>query len=401
MTPVWGWILFGLLPFVPLSDSQVQARQLPHDAYIWQRHWNRNVAVAMRLSADLIRTWRVLAATSDAQGHLQPVAVDWTALSKSPSGLVLVIRIDGQLTHWDSNTLSEEVEGLLQVWQRQQLPITGIEIDHDCATAKLPTYAEFLRQLRGRLETRSVRLSITALPTWMSSSNLKILLQQVDEVVLQVHAVQSPHVGLFDPRQALQWVEAWAHRSLTPFRVALPTYGSRVSWRADGRVLAVESETPLLAGGYGAVELVASPVEVATFFRRLENTPVPHLKGIVWFRLPTVDDRRAWSLETWRAVMTGQPLHAHIEVQVHKSKTPGMQNLLLVNRGAVDAELPQRVGLPESCKLADGINGYALGHGDRGLFLQRVQQGLLPSQRQQLIGWMRCEAQEESIHVQP
>ena len=28
------------------------------------------------------------------------------------------------------------------------------------------------------------------------------------------------------------------------------------------------------------------------------------LVGIVWFRLPTDSDRRAWSPDTWRAVVT-------------------------------------------------------------------------------------------------
>ncbi|MGZ6228907.1 MAG: hypothetical protein ACXWNE_12305, partial [Candidatus Binataceae bacterium] len=45
------------------------------------------------------------------------------------------------------------------------------------------------------------------------------------------------------------------HRTSKPFRVALPAYGSRVSWREDGSLLAIEGEMPLLAGGSSAIEL--------------------------------------------------------------------------------------------------------------------------------------------------
>ncbi len=397
---MWRWVLFGLLPVVCLADSFLLPRQFPHDAYIWQRQWNPSVVVAMQQSSDLIRVWRVLAATSDSHGHIQPVAVDWAALTRSKRTVIPVVRIEGQLTLWEADTLSDEILNVLALWQAYQLPIAGIEIDHDCATARLPAYAVFLMRLRKRLD-KAVALSITALPTWLSSSHLAEVLKPVDEVVLQVHAVQNPRAGLFHSQQARRWIEDWSQHHMTPFRVALPTYGSRVSWRTDGLLHAVESETSLLAGGYGATELLASPTEIQVFLSELERRPVPRLRGVVWFRLPTAEDRRAWSLATWRAVLSRQSLQALVEVEVHESNTGGMQNLVLVNRGEVDAELPRQVLLPNACTLADGINGYALKHNDGGLFLQRIQEGLLRSHRQQLIGWMRCAAQEGEIHVQP
>lgn len=394
------WVLLGLLPLVCLADSFLLPRQFPHDAYIWQRQWNSAVVVAMQQSSDLIRVWRVLAATSDSRGHIQPVAVDWSALARSGRAVVPVVRIEGQLMQWETDIPSDEVRNVLAHWRAYQLPIAGIEIDHDCGTARLPAYAEFLMRLRARLD-KDIALSITALPTWLSSSHLAAVLKPVDEVVLQVHAVQNPRAGLFHAQQARRWIEDWSQHHMTPFRVALPTYGSRVSWRTDGSLHVVESETSLLAGGYGATELLASPTEVQAFLAELERRPVPRLRGVVWFRLPTAEDRRAWSLATWRAVLSRQSLHALVEVEIDESNTPGMHNLVLVNRGEVDTELPGQVILPYACTLADGINGYVLKHRDGGLFLQRVQEGLLRSHRQQLIGWMRCAAQEGDIHVRP
>lgn len=400
MRTVWGWLLRGVLLFSCCACSQEPPRRLPHDAYIWQRRWTTEVVAAVRQSSDLVRAWRVLAAASDVHGHLQPITVDWPALARSERALIPVFRIEGQLAHWDEDALRADIRAVLSQWREHHLPLAGIEIDHDYGTAKLPTYARFLATLR--VQFNEVRpLSITTLPTWLSSPDFPVVLTQVDEVVLQVHAVQDPHAGLFDVQRAREWVEAMSRHHTMPFRVALPTYGSRVSWRQDGSLLAVESEAALLTGGDEASELLVSPREVATFLRALERDPPPRLAGIVWFRLPTVTDRCAWSLETWRAVIAGKPLLTRIEVQARDSATPGMRHLVLVNPGDVDAELPRRVELPATCILADAINGYTLEHADARFILHRRQKGLLRGQHQQVIGWIRCTLEQEEIHVHP
>jgi hypothetical protein len=102
-------------------------------------------------------------------------------------------------------------------------------------------------------------------------------------------------------------------------------------------MLAVESEEPLLAGGYSASELIVSPEAVSTFLRELERNPPASLTGIVWFRLPVAGDVRAWSPETWRAVVLGKPLQPRIEALAERSDTPGMSNILVVNQGEVEA----------------------------------------------------------------
>ena len=80
------------------------------------------------------------------------------------------------------------------------------------------------------------------------------------------------------------------------FRVMFDTaYGVRVTRREDRSMLAVESEEPLLAGGYSAGELIVSPQAVSSLLRELERDPPSSLTGIVWFRLPVVGDIRAWS----------------------------------------------------------------------------------------------------------
>src|ERR1700690_498531 len=101
MTSSWLRLLFLLLPLTALAASGETHGVLPQDAYVWQRHWTPSVASAVTQSSDLVRAWRVLAAQSDAQGRLGPMAVDWAALARSGRPVIPVIRIDGQLAQWD------------------------------------------------------------------------------------------------------------------------------------------------------------------------------------------------------------------------------------------------------------------------------------------------------------
>jgi hypothetical protein len=192
-----------------------------------------------------------------------------------------------------------------------------------------------------------------------------------------------------------------SHRTDKPFRVALPAYGVRVTRREDGSMLAVESEEPLLAGGYSSSELIVSPEVVSGLLRDLEHDPPATLAGIVWFRLPVAGDIRAWSPETWRAVVMGKPLHPRLEAIVEKSTIPGMNNIVLINNGDVDGGLPRTIDLPASCTIADGINGYTLAHSQSGLSIERQQDGFLPGHQRRLIGWMRCTPAQVAIHAQP
>jgi hypothetical protein len=399
MYPARARLLFATFAFVLLSGASGSRRALLQDAYIWQRKWTPALRVALKQSSDLVHAWRVLAAYSDEGGRLQPVAVDWQSLKNSGRPVIPVVRINGQLAQYNEDQLLRDLDGVLSEWRQILPPIAGLELDHDCADARLDAYAQFLARVRALLP-QTIPLSITTLPSWLSSPKLDAVFRPVNEIVLQVHMVQSPRAGLFNANQARQWIQALTRHTDKPFRVALPAYGVRVTWRNDGSMLAVESEEPLLAGGYSASELIVSPEAVSTLLRELERDPPASLAGFVWFRLPVAGDIRAWSLETWRAVVLGKPLQSRIEALAEKSDTPGMSNIVLINQGEVDGVLPARIDLPPSCTIADGINGYVLDHGESGLSIGRQQDGLLPGHQRRLIGWMRCTPAEVAIHAQ-
>lgn len=378
-----------------------------HEVYVWQRAWRPALGTALLQAADLSQRWRVLAGQASADGQLQPVAIDTAMLQATARPVMMVLRIEGQFGTLDDpaavSRLITQITALRQRWQAWGLQPAGIEIDHDCGTARLAGYARFLSQLRGSLvpekSGQQLSLSITALPAWLASPQLESLLAQVDESVLQVHAVKQPREGLFDASQAQRWAADYGRRTPKPFRVALPAYGTRVSFDDYGNLAAVDSETPGQARHDDARELSVSPRAVAGLIKALQADPPSHWSGWAWFRLPTADDRRAWSLATWRAVAQGQPLAAPASIQQHPGADPGLVEVLLHNASALDADLPQNWVLPRECSVADAANGYQLRRAAGSLQFQRPQPGLLRPHSQLLIGWMRCTPPPSTPHA--
>jgi hypothetical protein len=341
----------------------------------------------------------VLVAELGADGKLVPVPIDRAALAQSGRPVIAVVRIDGTLTGWDSTKLSDLILGLIQ----SDSIFSGVEIDHDCGTARLVAYSQFLSTLRRRLDP-SLSLSITALPAWLDSPGLEAVLKAADQAVLQVHAVAAPMTGLFNPDQARRWIDAFARRTEKNFHVALPTYGSRLVFGRSGDIFAVESEVPMRAGTDGGAELFATPEQVERLLASLRHDPPAHFAGISWFRLPTDLDKRGWSFATWQHVIEGKLLDGSIEARAEPADAAGTQALILLNPGDSDAALPGTIELPPSCPLADGINGYRLEHPPTGMILRRLARGLLHGGHRRVIGWTRCAdaaPSPEMLHAVP
>jgi hypothetical protein len=259
---------------------------LAHDAYVWQRRWQPALSAALRDSADLVGSWRILAGEIDRQGRFEPIAVDRAAIVASGRPAIPVVRIAAPLATLDSAMLVADLVAVRGDWPTS----TTLEIDHDCGSRQLADYARFLVALRRALPPGQ-RLLITVLPDWLGARELDGLLATVDEVVLQLHSLDKQARSLFDAAGARAWTASLARRTGKPFRVALPNYGSRVVLDGQGRIAAIESEVPIDGGRLGAVpgedrELFAAPATVSAFLRWLEKTSPRHFAGVVWFRLP-------------------------------------------------------------------------------------------------------------------
>lgn len=401
-----------LLGVVGLSGSTPQLRTttepLAHDAYIWQRAWTGPVLTAARGSADIVRTWRVLLAEADRSGRWADVAVPWKDLLAAGRPVVTVVRIDGRLDEARIGVLIDQIVARVDAASRAAAlarpggALAGLEIDYDCPTSKLPTYARFLAELRSRLP-RPLALSITALPTWLNSRALEQLAPPLDEIVLQVHAVDDPRRGLFDPARAEDWVREFGRRIGRPFRVALPVYDVRVSWRADGRLASVEGEVPLLEGARDSALLGATPDTILRFVERLSVASPQGLIGIAWFRLPTEADSRTWSLPTWRAVVGGALPPRQLRAALLPTETPDLWTVALSNDGVTDAPFPRQVRLDKACALADGANGFRLKVArlavDRPLILEAAGEGRVRAHRNRVIGWARCSQPGSELDV--
>ncbi|WP_159107268.1 DUF3142 domain-containing protein, partial [Azospirillum sp. B4] len=236
----------ALLPPRSPAPPAVPPNHVPNDIYVWQRAWTPALGQAMDQAAPDVTAWRVLAAEVSVEGRAAPALANDGANDGRLESLrahlagrpvILVVRIDGRLTEADPAALVDTALAPLRRWREAGVAVAGLEIDHDCPTSRLPFYARFLTALRARLGT--TRLSITALPTWLPAPALCDVVAVPDEVVLQAHAVSAPTDGLFSPVHAARWVAAYAVGFPTPFGVALPDYGSCVSWNADDTLATV------------------------------------------------------------------------------------------------------------------------------------------------------------------
>ena len=180
---------------------------LPHDAYIWQRLWTPQVIAA----AQRRPTWCGRGAcslpkpTAPAIGSRSPfrgTPCRRRAVRSSPSC--------GSTAGWTKPACRRCSTGS-RPHRRRPPPSPASRSTTTARPRSLSAYARFLAALRARLPA-VLKLSITALPTWMNSPALERLAPPLDELVLQVHAVDDPRRGLFDPAQAERWVHAFARR---------------------------------------------------------------------------------------------------------------------------------------------------------------------------------------------
>jgi hypothetical protein len=378
-----GLCFLGLLS----SCSQAPSPALTQDAYVWQRHWTPAVSDAVRSRELPLDGLRVLALQWIGERVVQ-TQPDLPALAARDLPLRLVVRIEGSRPRLPTAMVSEAIRKVLADWRSGALRVEGVEIDHDCASAGLDDYADWLSRLKSELPS-GLTLSITALPSWLDNpEDLRALRRIADESVLQVHAVEAGQVHLFDPDSALRWIAAWQTNGDQPFRVALPAYRLRVRNGADGRPLSVDGEGLGELSGNSATERYAIPAEVAQVVRRLGRDAPPAMRGWIWFRLPVAGDRLGWAPATLAHAMRGEMPDSFLELD-SSSRDNILFDLSLHNPTTTDALGPSTISLPAECSL---IEGSGLFHADpaKAQLLSEQRPWLAPNQRVR-IGYARCE----------
>ncbi|HEF4761440.1 TPA: DUF3142 domain-containing protein [Pseudomonas putida] len=386
MVSLTRWMI-GLMALALLNGCGRQdAPTLDQQLYVWQRQWTPAHETALRDSRAEFSTLRVLALQAFPKAGWSRARIDSVTLKQDGRPLIAVIRLDGQLKSLNQDEITAQIQLVISDWQAQGLSLTGVEIDHDAGSARLPAYREFLAHLRAVLPA-TLSLSITALPAWLNSPELPALLSTVDSSVLQVHAVSDPRRGLFDPDQARRWAEAWSRVTTKGFYLALPAYGVALLPDAGGAPI-VESEVPIERAGERR-ELLADPRQLSQLSTQLRSDPPAHLAGLIWFRLPLVNDRRAWSLTTLRAVARGDVLGSHLALNLTSQQ--GLYEISIRNEGNLDSAWPERLALAvQGCEGADALAGYALQQRSDLLTFTRLREGRIAAGGQRAIGWARC-----------
>lgn len=360
-----------------------------HAAYVWQRQWNADLVEALAASRASLTELRVLALERDPGGRWVAAAPDLAALAADGRPVVLVVRIDGfrPPAVAEAAAIAERLTERAAAWRAAGVRLVGLELDHDCARARLPEYVRLLDALKPALPALS--LSITALPDWTGAPGWAELLATVDHAVLQVHAVDRPERGIFEAERAEAQARTYAAQAGgRPWRLALPVYGLALRTERDGRVSGIEAERPRGASPAGGWhEWQADPVAVAGLLKRLQAEPPAGLAGILWFRLPRAGDRRAWSWTTLEAVIGGRSLHYVFEVAATPTSA-GAYDLTIVNHGTLDAE-PPIVRIDGDCAYGDALPPWRRELAGAQRFVAEPGQRLRAGSRQ-AIGWLRC-----------
>jgi hypothetical protein len=131
--------------------------------------------------------------------------------------------------------------------QSDTSPIIGLQLDLDFPTRLLPRYAEVLRHVRSALPP-TTKLSITGLPTWMSSGDLRLVLSEVDFWAPQFYGDTVPqYIGSLSPISSADGVRRdviEARRLGKPFFAGLSIYGMALHYAADGSLIEIRGNIP-------------------------------------------------------------------------------------------------------------------------------------------------------------
>ena len=393
---------------VPRADGA-----LPQEFYIWQRSWGDALHQALETS-DLKPAGYVVFGGEVAwkQGDIRVARaqVDYKALKATGLPVGLALRIGpysgpfekkGQL----AATLVELATSLVKEARQGGIAPTELQLDFDCAESKLDGYRVWVELIAEKVG--DVPVIITALPCWLRHRTFRRLVAETDGYILQVHSLVRPASAdspmcLCDPVKSRQWIEQ-AARIGVPFRVALPTYGYVVAFARTGEFVGLSAEGPALSWPADAQlrSLRADPAAMARLVQDLTRNRPESMQGVIWYRMPTSDDRLNWSAATLRAVMEGREPRAELTARVRRTKE-GLAELDLVNSGDDGASLDVTVSAKwQGARLvaADSIGGFRVADVSCGEV--RMQAGRLtrleqiPPGGQRQVGWLRLSENTE------
>ena len=386
-------------------------RPLARQAYVWQRAWNEAVRDAIQehqgsfsglavLGAEV--TWR----QKTPRAVRVPIDYAWLRSRKTPLSLVLRVgpyggpfRTDDEAVRW----LGQLARECVQEARAQQVTLTELQIDFDCADAKLDGYAIWLAALKR--QAPGTPIAITALPSWLKQPAFRRLIAEADGYILQVHSLARPKgvdapFNLCDPGAAREAV-VLAGRLGQPFRVALPTYGYQLAFDGQGRFAGLSAEGPAREWpeDHQVREVRADASAMAALVREWTTRRPRAMQGLIWYRLPVAGDRLNWPWTTLAEVMEGRTPQTRFKLELREPQ-PGLVETELVNTGGTVFGGPVRavVRWREARLLAaDGLGGVTLEQTEPRKVVMTTTKDFarLDPGAKRTLGWLRLDRPSE------
>jgi uncharacterized protein DUF3142 len=403
-------LLFGLTLVLAGCRAERAAGPLRQEAYVWQRSWTPAVRDSVRQARDFAGLV-VLAAEVDLRNQaprVMRVPLDGETLKGRGRSVGAALRVSTFPSLFANEPrfgrlLESLVRGVAAEARGKGIALSEIQIDYDCPESKLEDYRDLLPALRRAASP--VSLTITALPSWMRQRrDFRTLIEAADGYVLQLHALVPPaklgdELTLIEAASARGWVEE-AARFGRPFRAALPTYGYAAAFDAQGKLLGLLAEGPLVLWSEGVTVRTgrSDPVAMAGLIRDWRRDRPAALAGVLWYRLPVAGDRLNWSWPTLRAVTAGRAPRGAIR-PILREPEPGLVEVDLLNAGEAETSWPQAVRMRwrgSAPIAADGLAVYRMAPAQGGeIRLEALRTGLLRPGERRAIAWLRFAVRTE------
>jgi hypothetical protein len=380
--------------------------------YIWQRAWNESTADATRKISQDIEKFYVLAAEIELSKKMPNVVFvdpDYEVLRQTNKPIALCIRIGVwqgpfSATHVTTKTVISTIQNRISQYRKNGIEPDEIQIDFDCSESNLAGYRQWLTQIREVCET--INLSITVLPSWLKQKGFKKLIDELDSFVLQVHGLQkssrnASRYTLFTSDKAVLWTQQ-AAKFKKAFTVALPTYGYRLVFDNSHQLVDTIAEETSPRVGTSSTLIKADPYQIAQLINKWQATSIPWMRGIVWYRLPTNQDRLNWTMDTLREVMHGRTPQKRL-IAYFETEKIGLQRVWLENTGqTIINDFEIKIGIERATVLAADVtsNNHIL-HNESVLIIKpkNGRYVFLRPREKYSPGWMRLLEENAQLTI--
>jgi len=394
------------------ATSGIDAAQpLPHQVYVWQRAWTPPVGEAVAKHATNFAETAVLLAEVSWKDKIPQITradVDFPTLAKTHCAVGLVLRVgpfNGELATNPPpvNFLASLAASLVAEARKNQIEPVELQIDFDCATAKLDDYRAWLAVVQKHIAPLPV--TITALPSWLESPAFAPLATLATNYVLQVHSLTKPEninapFLLCDPAVAKRAV-AKAGEIGVPFRVALPTYTYIVAFNPAGKFIGLSAESPRSDWPEGTQlrEMSANPLAMSALVEIWNTNRPAAMRGVIWYRLPVAADNLNWRWPTLGAIVAGREPRESFHADARRVEA-GLVEISLVNDGELDisSRLAVEARWTDARLVAgDSLGGFELAEQNvsAAKFQNQSSQYRLLAGEKQIVGWLRLDQDRE------